>query len=134
MFSFFRKSLPRRPLSGGSRGYAPVLRQVEIVKSVLRRNRHQQNIQSNQQRSTQRATIRISVVDMKPVRSSYQDFRPSYIVPKRSFYRKHPLAIQIVTTSTFLLTFFSRPIYDIFFRDYVDVPQLPSQPSQSDSK
>lgn len=70
---------------------------------------------------------------MKPVRSSYQDFRPSYSVPKRSFYQKYPRSIQVTIISTFLLTFFSRPIYDIFFRDYVEVPYLPAQPSRSDS-
>lgn len=65
---------------------------------------------------------------MKPVRSSYQDFRPNYVVPKRTFFQKYPRVVIISTISSFLLAFFSRPIYDIFINDYAEVPKVPQLP------
>lgn len=69
---------------------------------------------------------------MKPVRSSYQDFRPNYIVPKRTLFQKYPRVIIISAISSFLLALFSRPIYDIFINDYAELPKVPQLPPNDD--
>jgi hypothetical protein len=47
--------------------------------------------------------------------------RPYYLKEsekKRTWIQKNPRLFVYVATSSLLLAFFSRPIYDIFFRDY----------------
>jgi len=47
-------------------------------------------------------------------------YRPphSYKVPKQTWLQRNPRLTVHLITVTGLLVFFSRPIYDIFFRDY----------------
>lgn len=42
--------------------------------------------------------------------------RQTYIIPKRVFWQRYPMTTLWTGTITALLIFFSRPIYDAFFR------------------
>lgn len=51
--------------------------------------------------------------------------RQTYIIPKRSFTQRYPLTTIWAGTIGGLLVFFSRPIYDAFFREQVptEIPE-----------
>lgn len=49
--------------------------------------------------------------------------RRSYIIPKRNIMLRYPRTFIHTTTVVALLIFFSRPLYDIFFRtDFLPAP------------
>jgi hypothetical protein len=54
--------------------------------------------------------------------------RPYYLKEaekKRTWIQKNPRLFVYVATSSLLLAFFSRPIFDIFFRDYTNLQPIP---------
>lgn len=53
----------------------------------------------------------------------------SFQVPRRNWIRRNPRVFQITVITTFLLAFYSKPIYDIFIRDdYILVPPKQLKP------
>lgn len=52
--------------------------------------------------------------------------RKTFIVPKRSFIEKYPKTVMVTGTILGLGIFFSRPIYDAFFRtEFAPTPATP---------
>lgn len=49
--------------------------------------------------------------------------RPSYQIPKRSWLRRNPRAFQVIFISTCMISFFSKPLYDLFFTEAI--PNVP---------
>lgn len=47
----------------------------------------------------------------------YKNQKPSYKVPKRSWIRSNPRTFQILTIGSFVLTLFSKPLYDAFIAE-----------------
>lgn len=56
--------------------------------------------------------------------------RPYYlkeVEKKQTWIQKNPRLFVYVATSSLLLAFFSRPIYDIFFRDYTNLKPISAE-------
>lgn len=62
------------------------------------------------------------------MKADFKNQKPSFQVPKRNWIRRNPLTFQFITIGSFLLAFFSKPIYDIFIDEPVQVPYLPQRP------
>lgn len=54
--------------------------------------------------------------------------RRSYVIPKRSLVRRYPKFFVWTATITGTAIFFSRPLYDIFFRtEFTPLPEDPDE-------
>lgn len=67
-------------------------------------------------------------MDRPPSSATQTKKRQTFIVPKRSFIQKYPKSFVWVGTAIGTLIFFSRPIYDIFFRtEFAEAPEDPEE-------
>lgn len=62
------------------------------------------------------------------MKADFKDQKPSFQVPKRNWIKRNPRVFQFITIGSLLVAFFSKPLYDAFIDEPIQVPYLPQRP------